>query len=84
MSRAGSQLWNNNQFSQFESHGSHGSSEISKIIAITISGTFNDPVHAQAFEQAGDLTGVFVRQVLTQHLVGETFEGKLTVEQEAK
>ena len=77
-------MWNNDQLSQFESRGSHGSSEISKIIAVALSSPFNDPVHPQAFEQAGDLAGIFVRQVLTQHLVGEAFEDKLTVEQEAK
>ena len=77
-------MWNNNQFSQFESGGGHGTSEISKIIAIAISSPFDDPVHPQAFEQAGDLAGIFVGPVLTQHLVGETLENKLTIEQETK
>ena len=73
-------MWNNNQFSQFESGGSHSSSKISEIIAIAFTRSFNDPMHPQAFEQAGDLTGIFVGPVLTQQLVGETFEDKLTVE----
>ena len=75
---------NNNHFSQFESGGSHGSSEISEIISIACSSPFNNAMDPQAFEQAGDLTGIFVGQVLAQHLVREAFEDKLTGEQEAK
>ena len=77
-------MWNNHQCSQFESGGGHGSAEISEIIAIACASSFNQSVHPQAFEQTGDLTGIFVRPVLTQPLVGEAFEDKLTAEQKAK
>ena len=79
-----SEGWDHHHLTQLQSHGRRLAAEVGQVVLVAFADFFDDAMHPQAFEQAGDLRSRFVREIGAQLLVGETADEELTLEQGAK
>ena len=78
------QVWNGDQFSEFERKGDNTTAKAGEMVAIAIVDLFDDAMNPQSFEQAGTLCLSQVLELLTQPLIGKTRDGVLATRQGAK